>query len=89
MLVNEKFKQMREFKRVHIAKPADLFARVGMRENVPSPSSEDTIPMNLSKNDMLAYISDYDRELEREHHRQQSAQNESSVVDNSGDSSSE
>lgn len=79
---------MHEFKRVHIAKPADLFARVGMREIVPSPSSEDVIPMNMSKNDMLAFLNDFDTQLERDFHRQQ-RESEQSVVENSDDSSSE
>lgn len=74
MLVNAKFKEMHEFKRVHIAKPADLFSRVGRRDVVPSPSSEDVIPMNMSKNDQMAYLQAFDLHIQREHDRSQSKQ---------------
>lgn len=68
MLVNPKFIELNNFKRVHCAKGSDLFARVGKRESsVPLPSSEDFIPLNQSKLDMLEDLQSYDKSLELAH----------------------
>ena len=68
MLVNPKFIELNNFKRVHCAKGSDLFARIGKREpSAPMPSSEDVIPLNQSKLDMLEDLQAYDRSLEIAH----------------------
>lgn len=67
MLVNPKLKDMQCFKRMHCLRGKDLFARVGERSITPLPSSEDVIPLNQRKLDMIEDLSAYDRQLEFEH----------------------
>lgn len=65
MLVNPKFVELNNFRKVHCMKGRDLFARVGKRDvPAPIPSSEDIIPLNQRKLDMIEDLQSYDRQLE-------------------------
>lgn len=80
-----KEKRLNDFKFVRCVKAKDLFARLGNRvPDTSFESSDEPIPLNMSKIDSIEYLQRYDERLQYE------AQRESAGADASpqGDDSS-
>lgn len=53
--------RLNDFKECYVAKPKDIFSRIGKRQSPTSfESSDETVLMNMNKIDSLAYMDDYD-----------------------------
>ena len=56
---------LNDFKEVHCVRPRDLFTRYGKRlPNVEFDSSEEVVPMNMSKLESIEYLQQYDRMMQ-------------------------
>lgn len=75
------------FKRVHISRGSDLFARFGKMSSNVGTSEGHVIPMNQNKLDSLDYLDAYDRMMaENENAVNDSSANQQSNDDSSGES---
>lgn len=70
MLCSKEIKAMNSFKRVHLQRGRDLFARFGPRLSDASRNAsniDESIPIGLTKMESLEYIQAYDRQMEIAH----------------------
>lgn len=70
MLCSKEIKAMNTFKRVHLQRGRDLFARLGPRLSDASRNAsniEESIPIGLTKMESLEYLQAYDRDMEIAH----------------------
>lgn len=60
-----KEKRLNDFKQVHCVQVKDLFSRLGSRvPNTEFTSSDEPIPMNMSKIDSIEYLESYDARMQ-------------------------
>lgn len=70
-------KRLNDFKYVHCVKPKDLFSRLGHRvPNTDFNSSDEPIPMHMSKIQSIEYLERYDRMMQESSKPNESQSNE-------------